>query len=305
MRFVGSHPFLVCTFAAALAVNVYPLFRPLLVGDDTEILTRSWTWKRTQATFWEPQNEHAMPLGRLSTHALVLSARRLSALPLVTGLQGILAQLTGIALLYVFVRRERGDAWVSQLATVIFGVTSLYHQAIYWFAASFSLVALDTLLLALLAAQAWRRTGRWVWLIACAVGAALAPGWFAIGVFAGPVCALYLLLGMMEVRKLQIADSMSKFRFAICNLQFLIPLLGTAAFLVVSLPRTADHIMHLEHYGHQSAVEAFDLRVGAWYTARSLVDNLALGQLGVSSVRCLPALVPIGLLALGATAYWW
>ena len=117
MRPVNPRRLLAWTFVAAVAVNIFPLFRPLLLGDDLEILTRSWTWERTQAALWEPQNEHAMPLGRLSTRALILFARRPSLLPLVTGLQGIAAQLTAMALLYLFVRRERNDPWLGVWAS--------------------------------------------------------------------------------------------------------------------------------------------------------------------------------------------
>src|SRR5436305_11225723 len=76
---------------------------------------------------------------------------------------------------------------------ILFGVTCVYQQAVYWFAASFSVPALDTTLLALLAAQHWRRTGRPRSLLLAAAGAALAPAWFASGILAGPLCCLYLL----------------------------------------------------------------------------------------------------------------
>jgi hypothetical protein len=288
------------TFAAALVLNLYPVLRPVLYGDDFEILVRSWTWERTQATFWEPQNEHAMPLGRLSTRALVLLAGRPTWLPLAAELQGIVAHLAAMGLLYLFVSRELGQPLYGIVAIGIFGVTSLYQQAIYWFAASFSVLALCTLLLALLAAQRWRQSGHWPWLLLCMVGSALAPAWFASGVLAGPLCCLYLLPFGRE------PWTGTRWRFTAERVVLaLLPLGGTAAFLAVSLPRTAEYIMHLEHYAGRPATEAFDLRVGAWYTSRSLVDNLTLGQLGVSGVRCPTWLIPLGLLLLGAAAFWW
>jgi hypothetical protein len=106
-----------------------------------------------------------------------------------------------------------------------------------------------------------------------------------------------------------------EFRIADCGLrisnlavgvvQSVLPLVGTAAFLAVSLPRTADHIMHLEHYAARTAADAFNPWIGAWYTGRSLVDNLCLGQFGVSAVRCPAWLVLIGLLFVGVLAFWW
>jgi hypothetical protein len=287
---------LALTFVAALLVNIFPLFRPLLWGDDLEILVRSWTWELTCAAMWEPQNEHAMPLGRLSTRALVVLADQPTWLPLFTGLQGPIAQLTVMALLHLFVRRELDDARLALLATALFGVTSLYHQAIYWFAASFSLLALATLLLALLAAQNWRRSGRWYWLAVCGTATAVAPAWFASGLLAGPLCALYLLAGMWAKYKAEYVKS---------GLLALVPILGTCAFLAVSLPRTAEYILHLEHYQGRDVRELFKLPVGFWYTARSLVDNLLLGQCGVSGVRCPVWLLPLGWAMLGGLAVWW
>src|SRR5207249_5620990 len=112
-----------------------------------------------------------------------------------------------------------------------------------WFAASFAVLALDTLLLALLAAQGWRQTGRWYYLALSTVWAALAPAWFASGILAGPLCSLYLLASEQKLPR----------RAALSTL----PLLGSAAFLTLSLPRTADQILHLEHYGDQTAWQAF------------------------------------------------
>ena len=330
MRLAKQRLLLGATFAAALAVNVLPLINPLLLGDDFEILARSWTWERTQTKLWEPQNEHAMPLGRLSTRGLILLAGRASWLPLVTAIQGPMAQLTAMALLYLFVRRELGDQRLAVIATAIFGVTSIYHQAIYWFAASFSVLALDTLMLALLAAQAWRKTGRWRWIGACVVGTALAPAWFASGILAGPLCSLYLLScipldrgwqnSKSETRNPRCGHSghsgpsmqglsTSDFGFRISDLaallQSAIPLVGTAAFLAVSLPRTLEYIMHLEHYESRTAAESFNLCIGAGFTGRSLIDNLCLGQFGVSAVRCPVWLVPICLLLVAAVGFWW
>src|SRR5262249_17774750 len=85
-----------------------------------------------------------------------------------------------------------------------------------------------------------------------------------------------------------------------------LPLLGTALFLAVSLPLTARTIMHLEHYGGQTAVDAFDPSIGIVYTARSLVDNLLLGVGGVFGIALpvwLGVPVLIGVLVLGT--WWW
>jgi hypothetical protein len=291
---------------AILVVNAFPVLRPVLVGDDLEILVRSWTWERTRQTLWEPQNEHAMPLGRLSTRVLVLLAGRSTRLPLAASLQGPLAQLMAVYLLYLFVCRELADRRLALIAAAIFGVTSIYQQAVSWFAASFSLLALGTLLLALLAVQSWKSTRHWPWLALCVLASALAPAWFASGVLAGPLCSLYLLTrSLMLDKREESSPSWRSGRLAGNLLWTLTPLAGTLSFLIISLPRTAEYIMHLEHYSGRSATEAFDPLTGLWYTCRSLVDNLALGQLGISGVICPPWLVPAGLVLLAAAGGWW
>jgi hypothetical protein len=85
------------------------------------------------------------------------------------------------------------------------------------------------------------------------------------------------------------------------------PLLGLAGFLAVSVPLTAERILHLKHYNGETAWEAFRPSVGLWYTLRSLVDNLTLGVLGISGVA-LPLGLNLGLLALLVIAgflWWW
>jgi hypothetical protein len=65
-----------------------------------------------------------------------------------------------------------------------------------------------------------------------------------------------------------------------------VPILGSAAFLALSLPLTADKIMHLEHYDNKTAVEAFKPTIGLLYSCRAVVDHLAWGMIGVSEVIC-------------------
>ena len=84
---------------AAFALYAYPTSRPLLMVDDFQILLRSWTWRLTWENLWQPSNEHTMPLGRLSTWALVQIAGKPTAVPLAAALQGPLATRTKAALL--------------------------------------------------------------------------------------------------------------------------------------------------------------------------------------------------------------
>jgi hypothetical protein len=287
--------------AAALLVHGFSLMRPILILDDFQLLSQSWTWSIAWKNLWLPTNEHAMPLGRLSIWVLVELASRPSLLPYATAPHGPLAVIAGMLLVYLFVRREMGHRFYGLLAMVLFGVTAVYQQAVYWFSASFSILTMDTLLLALLAAQRWRQTGRVHYLAWSALCSALAPGWFASGILAGPLCCLYLLpreeSGASNAEK---AEPWWRHVGAA-----LVPLLGSIVFLVVSLPRTANHIMHLEHYQGKTAVQAFSPFTGLIYTGRSLVDNLMLGQVGITEVTCPVEVVPFFLFVLAALAGWW
>jgi hypothetical protein len=284
--------------AATLALYARPLLWPMLTQDDFQVLAGSWTWERARANLWVPQNEHVMPLGRLWTHALVWLAGRPSALPAAAALAGPAALLAGLLLAYLFVRRELGHPLYGLLAAAVFGVTSVYQQGVWWFAASFSVLALDTLLLALLAAQAWRRTGRALYLDLAVAACALAPGWFASGLLAGPLCCLYLLPGEGDGPPPSSSPPAGR------SFSFL-PLLGTGLFLALSLPRAGQTIMHLEHYGGKTALESFDPLTGLVFTLRSVVDNLLLGLLGVSTVEVPPALVAVVWVGLAGVGAWW
>jgi hypothetical protein len=282
---------------ANLALYAKFIANPYLAMDDFQILVRSWTWQRTWDELWVPANEHAMPAGRLTTWALVRLAGRASAVPPLAAWQGPLAALAGVLLLYLFVRRELGHPLYGLVAAALFGASTVYEQAVYWFSSSFSVLTLDTLLLALLAAQGWRRTGRAVYLVLCAAGTALAPTWFASGALAGPLCALYLLPPEGGRRWAALVRS---------GLAAVVPLVGTGLFLAVSLPRTADAILHLPHYGDKTALESFHPLLGLKHTLWSVVENLLLGSVGISRVN-VPFRIAVAVwpLLLGAGVWWW
>jgi hypothetical protein len=86
----------------------------------------------------------------------------------------------------------------------------------------------------------------------------------------------------------------------------LLPLLGTVLFLAVSLPSTAQAILHTGHYGEKTAIEAFDSWIGLGYTARSLVDNLLLGLAGVANFAlplwCVALILSV---AIAVGVWWW
>jgi hypothetical protein len=294
-----------------VALHAAALGRPTLYCDDFQIVVRSWTWPAVERNLWVPANEHTMPLGRLSTWALIQLSGSQTTFPQVLVLQGPLAVAAGMLLLYCFVGRELAHPLYGLVAMAVFGVTTVYQQAIFWFSASFSVLSLDMTLLALLAAQRWRQTGSAWHLVGSAVWAALAPAWFAIGILAGPLCALYLLPSepdrepKPETPEARQAIVRGAKRIAVR----LLPLLGTAAFLAVSLPRTGEEILHLSHYEGKTAIEAFHPAVGLLNTCRSVVDNLLLGSFGISTplnVVCpLPLVFAVLTLLVLAGIWWW
>ncbi len=296
-------PVVLAAGVATVAVHAGRFVRPMIQYDDFDILARSWTWPTAWANVWVPQNEHAMPLGRLTTAALVQAAGPVTAVPLALAFQAPLAVLAGMALVGVFLRRETASRYNGLLGLVLFGVTSCYREAVTWFAASFAILSVDTFLLALLAAQEWRRTGRVPWLVGSAVAAALAPGWFALGVLAGPLCGLYLL-----ATRPRTAPVWQRW------LGPAVPAIGTAAFLAVSLPRTAEHVSRLLRadgrwellHGAGSWESSVIVRT-AVATLRSLVDHLAFNVLGFGELfACPPALVVVVVAGLAwAAVRWW
>jgi hypothetical protein len=280
---------------ASLTLYARPLLAPVLFQDDFQMLEQSWTWPRTCAGLWRPHNEHFMPLGRLLTYALVRLGGSLTAMPYLCVAQGPVALLAGMVLVFLFVRTELGGSFYGLVAMTLFGVSCVYQQGVWWFAASFAVLALDTMLLGLLAAQRWRHTGRWRWLAASAGACFLAPGWFASGVLAGPLCALYLLPDRLR----------AGWRAWLAPLA---PAAGTALALAVIVPLASRDIANLEHNAGQSPWKTFHPLTGLEYTARSVVDNLLPGIVGVGGLG-LAAPVPLVAAALvpvaGVAAWWW
>jgi hypothetical protein len=275
-------------------LHVRSFVGPVIFYDDFPILAQSRTWQRTCEGLWAPQNEHAMPLGRLLCFALEALAGQLPLVPSLTCLVGPMALLLGLGLLYVFVRRELEHPFYALLAVVLFAVTSVYHQAVWWFAASFVILSLDTILLGLLAVQSWRKTGRGLYLDLAFLACLLAPAWFALGIVGGPLCCLYLLLPDYH-------NNQSR-----CTRHWtLLPFAGTVLFLAISLPRTAQAILHTGHYGDQTALEAFHPLIGLQYTGRSLVDNLLLGLVGVAGIALPGWCIVVILLVVVALGIWW
>jgi hypothetical protein len=212
--------------------------------------------------------------------------------------QGALATAAAAVLVYLLVRRETGERYPALLAMTLFGISTQYWEAVIWFAATFSVLALDMLLLGLLAAQRWRQTGQAAWLVVSAFWCGLAPGWFATGALAGPLCTLYLL-GPDPAPP----DGRPRWQRWMLSL---VPLAGTAVALAITLPHNADLILHLKREGmDKTAWDTFSPRVGLEYTLRATVDDVLPGAIGIPSAITPVPWVWLCLAGLVAVMAWW
>jgi hypothetical protein len=84
-----------------------------------------------------------------------------------------------------------------------------------------------------------------------------------------------------------------------------VPLLGTLLFVALLPPNTVEQIQHLEHHGGATTRERFDVGVGLINTGRSMVDNLLLGMVGISTVEVPKRWTPAILVGVAAALAWW
>jgi hypothetical protein len=291
---------LVLGAAATLAVVLLYwiwIAEPHIRYDDFNFLTKSRTWSETRANLWEPMNDHAMPLSRLAAGLLMQLVPGPSAIPRAVEIQGVAAVILGMWLLYAFVRRELGHPFYALIAMTVWGVTTTYYECVTWYSASFFILALDMTLVGLLAAQWWRRRSRAAALAACAAACALAPAFHGTALLGGAWCALYLMWPA-EPR----AAWSRRFLAA------LTPIAGTVLFLAISLPKTAERIIHAEHYRGKTIFAAFNFTQGVENTLRTLADNQVLGAVGISHKAAAfswPTVLAVVAVLFVLAAIWW
>jgi hypothetical protein len=246
-------------------------------------------------------NEHVMPLSRAASGLLMQLTPRQSAIPRAAEIQGVVAVVIGMWLVFEFVRRELGHAFYGLIAMTLFGVTSTYYESVTWYSASFFTLALDATLLGLLAAQSYRRTRHLAALLACGGCCAVAPAFHSTALPAGVWCALYLMF--VERSELQTSSPFPNRAAAAA-----VPLLGTVTFLALALGVSSGQVINASHYRGKTIVGAFSVREGIRNTLRTLADNQVPGALGIwhkSWIFPWPAVIVI-VSALGlAAGFWW
>jgi hypothetical protein len=297
-------PALALGAAASLAVVV--LFLPWLAApqiryDDVNFLTKSRTWADTWAHLLQPMNEHVMPLARVDAGVLMQLTPRQTSIPLAAEIHGILAVVAGMWLLFQFVRRELGHDFYGVVAMVSWGVTTTYYECVTWYSASFFTVALDAMLMGLLAAQAYARGGRPLALILCGVCCALAPAFHSTALIGGLCCALYLGSALQDR-----APERPTWRFAAAVAA--VPLLGTVAFVAFGFVVATAGIVHAEHYRGKNIFAAFAPMEGLRNSVRTLADNQLPGAFGwwdKTAVFAWRAALGIVTASIGLAALWW
>ena len=291
-----------CAASLAVVLLYIPwITEPHIRYDDFNFLTKSRTWADTLAHLFQPMNEHVMPLARAGAGVLMQLTPRQSSIPLAAEIQGVLAVVVGMWLLFQFVRRELGHDFYGIVAMTLWGVTTTYYECVTWYSASFFTLALDTMLIGLLAAQAFTRGRGPSRLAVCGVCCALAPAFHSTALLAGMCCALYLVGARFEgsqVRPSRLRDAAA----------VAVPLLGTLAFLAFSLIVSAGEIVHAEHYRGKTIFGAFHPIEGFRNSLRTLADNQIPGAFGIwdkTSVFSWTSALSIVAILIGLAILWW
>jgi hypothetical protein len=147
-----------------------------------------------EARLFRPFNEHVAPIFEVvTTVAWRLAGKRLAAAPLAFTVASYVPFVLILMLLSELVRQELGSRTTALAAVMIFGISSVDAEAIYWYSASSFSWALMWTLVVLICSGAASRLRKPLGWCGAALAAALAPACSAIGVIAGPLGTVRLL----------------------------------------------------------------------------------------------------------------
>lgn len=254
-----------------------------LLSDDFAYINGSRNWSRTVDNLFVPHNTHICPSWRILNWGVIQASGDLISIPakmqFVTYLGLILTMLsTGHFVAY----ESRSMLW-GYLATIFVGVTSLQWMSTVWYSAGQTLWAGAFIVTTLVITQEiLRRNWNWAWpfvVLSCWI----AGGFWTIGHAAGPVAAIYILATTRGKRRLLA----------------LIPFLATIFLIVVSLIAGAHKIDPTVSFHGRTLKESVDPIRGIVNTCHAIIENLALGSLGITSNSTdLQAVLLLGLLIL-------
>lgn len=199
-----------------LAPHAQRLAHPSIYADDAARIEQLQVM-RPWEMLWRPFNEHLAPAFEgISLATWFLADRTLSRAPLAFTAASLLPLPLVLGLLFIVVRRESGSATAGLLAVAVFSLSTLPLEVFWWYSASSFAWALAATLVAWLGVISGGVAGG----ILAAGGAFLAPAFSAIGLLAGPACAVRAMGGRREGSR-----ASRSLRLA--------PVLGTMAYLAL------------------------------------------------------------------------
>ena len=258
----------VLALIVALSAGLYwgNIAHPTLFFDDFELVRDSLTWPSTFHNLLIPHNEHMSPVLRLVTFVFLKMAG-LGHVALVCSLFSIGALCGNVALLFRLLRMEGLKEGPALAGAAVFGITSVYFEAVEWYSASYVSLAVLFILagfLAINAAVAQKSWGLWVIVNILAL---LAESSFSSGILAGALFPIYAWLATSSEKTGRLNAVMRT-------------LPGTMVYLALYLVFARPHMEHLTHYGGKSAFQALSIWPALANTSRALLDVTLLGNVG-------------------------
>jgi hypothetical protein len=261
--------------AATLFVLVVPalLFADSLLtyrlhSDDFEYLAKSRTWENARENLFLAHNTHIVPAWRILTWTAMTLAGALARLQTVLAIVAYLALVLTMLAVGRLVARETDRRALGLLATILTGTTSVMWSSGTWYSSGQTLWAALGVLASLLCLQSWKRSGGAVRLLAAALFAAVAGGFWTIGHAAGPVGAVYLA-----------TDRRKSVRLAA-----IVPIAATAAAIALALFLGGRGINAKISFHGRSEREAANPGAGLTHTLQAIPEDLVAENLGVEAI---------------------
>jgi hypothetical protein len=242
-----------------------------------------------KARLFRPFNEHVAPVFEVvTTLAWDLSGRHLTHAPMAFTLASFVPFVLILIALVVLVRRELESYTSAIAAALVFGVSSVYAEAIYWYSASSFSWALLCTIVVLIWSESASRAPAPLSCIGAIAAAALAPACSAIGMIAGPLGTIRILAAnRLTTRKSLLAAFM--------------PAAGTLLYLMLYLVFRPHDVFVTEGERRITIVD------GLIAACRAPVEVLLPGLAGLRFDRPgLPIALILTLTALGfVVILWW
>jgi hypothetical protein len=239
-----------------------------LNDDDFVFIAYSRDWPTTWANLLTPCSTHIVPLYRLGTWVLVALSGRLQDMPAVLGAAAYLGLVLTMCVTGVLVAQETGRTSVGLAAMAILGVSTVVQGAATWYAASQAVWTGAAIVVTLLLARGWSRSGGGWRLGLTALAALSAPAIWTGGLLAGPAALAYLW-----------ARDPSRVRGT------LLPLAGAVAGALLFILVRARRMIVATSMIWERHPELWPRPIQAvLHTAQAIAESLVFGNLGLDVV---------------------